>query len=257
MSYENITYEVSAAVATLTLNRPKVLNALAAPILREALEAVERTRDEGTARVLVLTGSGRAFCAGADLGGSLSADAGKALEEFYNPLVERLLALPMPVISAVNGPAVGAGCSLALTGDFVIAARSAYFLQAFVNIGLVPDAGSTWMLPRLIGRARGLAMMMLGERIPAGQAEQWGLIYRAVEDGELQSATQALAHRLAAGPTSTYAMIRQGVHYGLEHSLTETLRLERFNQLRAGRGADFAEGVAAFRGKRPARFTGK
>jgi 2-(1,2-epoxy-1,2-dihydrophenyl)acetyl-CoA isomerase len=256
MSYEHITFEQAEGVATLTLNRPKSLNALTMTMVGEMIHAVDRVRDEGTVRALLMTGAGRAFSSGADLGGELRGDAGSVLESHFNPLLERILALPVPVVSAVNGPAAGAGCSVALAADFVLAGRSAYFLQAFINIGLVPDVGSTWMLPRLVGRARAQAMMMLGERIPAEQAEQWGLIYKAVDDDALAAESRALASRLAAGPTVAYGMIRQAIRTAMESPLTETLALERRNQARAGRTEDFREGVAAFQAKRPAAFKG-
>jgi 2-(1,2-epoxy-1,2-dihydrophenyl)acetyl-CoA isomerase len=257
MHYEHIALDQDNTIATLTLNRPSVLNALKLEMLGEMIDAVDRIRDAGNARVLLLTGAGRAFSSGADLSGAMPSDLGSQLETHYNPFIERLLALPIPFITAINGPAVGAACSFALAGDIAIAARSAYFLQAFVNIGLVPDAGSTWVLPRLIGRARAQAMMMLGERISAEQAERWGMIYKVVDDAALATESRALATKLAAGPTLAYTMIRQGIRSALEESLTETLRLERFNQLRAGRSADFAEGVAAFQAKRPPVFTGQ
>jgi 2-(1,2-epoxy-1,2-dihydrophenyl)acetyl-CoA isomerase len=161
------------------------------------------------------------------------------------------------VIASVNGPAVGAGCLLALLSDFVIADRSAYFLQAFVNIGLVPDFGATWLLPRLIGSARATQLLMLGEKLPAERAEEWGLIYRAVDGTDLAAETRALAQRLASGPTLAYGMIRQGIRFGLEHSLMDTVALERRNQLLASRSRDFKEGVEAFRTKRNPRFQGK
>lgn len=272
MAYEHISFEIDGGIATLTINRPQALNALHVGVIAEMIDAVDRVRDEGTARVLVLTGAGRAFCSGADLagggagggaGGAASArrsgppDAGSVLESHFNPLLERLFALPVPFITSVNGPAAGAGCSFALAGDIVIAARSAYFLQAFVNIGLVPDVGSTWLLPRLAGRARAQAMMMLGERISAETALDWGMIYKVVDDADLAGAAHAIAQKLAAGPTVAYALIRQGIRDCMDKALTEGLMIERRNQLKAGRSADFAEGVSAFLQKRPAQFTGK
>ena len=266
MAYEHIILEEAEGVATLTLNRPQMLNALHVDLIAEMIDAVDRLRDGGSARVLLLTGAGRGFSSGADLAGGGAGgaafgagpiDAGKVLETHFNPLLERLFALPLPFITAVNGPAAGAGCSYALAGDIVIAARSAYFLQAFVNIGLVPDVGSTWLLPRLAGRARAQAMMMLGERITAEQALDWGMIYQVVDDDQLLPTAQSLAARLARGPTRTYALIRQGIRACLDKSLTEALMIERQNQLAAGRTQDFAEGVAAFLQKRPANFQGR
>ncbi len=183
-------------------------------------------------------------------------DCGAELETHLNPLLARLSELPIPVIASVNGPAAGAGCSLALLCDVVLASRSAYFLQAFVNIGLVPDVGATWILPRLIGIARATQMMMLGERVAADRAEQWGLIYKALDAAELAAVTRSMAEKLANGPTRAYAMIRHGIRYGLQHSLTDTIHLERQHQLIAGRTEDFREGVEAFRAKRQARFSG-
>ena len=265
MTYEHILFSEADGVATLTINRPAQLNALHLGVISEMINAVDRVRDEGTARVLVLTGTGRAFCSGADLagggatggGGSGPVDAGKGLETHFNPLLERLFALPVPFITAVNGAAAGAGCSYALAGDIVLAGRSAYFLQAFVNIGLVPDVGSTWMLPRLVGKARAQAMMMLGERVPAETALDWGMVYKVVDDAELLAEARAIAAKLAKGPTRSYALIRQGIRDSLDMTLTEALMVERRNQMQAGRSPDFAEGVAAFLQKRPAAFTGK
>ena len=264
MAYTNMRFDEADGVATLTLDRPATLNALTTALVEELIDAVDRVRDEGTARCLLLTGSGRAFCSGADLagggatgsGGTLP-DTGHRLETHFNPLLERLFALPVPFVAAVNGPAAGAGASLALAGDIVLAAESAYFLQAFVNIGLVPDVGATWLLPRLVGRARAQAMMMLGERIPAVTALDWGMIWQVVPDAELTTTAQALAARLAAGPTQTYGLIRRGIRNAMDGSLTEALAIERGNQRTAGRTTDFAEGVAAFLEKRPARFIGK
>jgi 2-(1,2-epoxy-1,2-dihydrophenyl)acetyl-CoA isomerase len=214
----------------------------------------------------VLTGAGRGFSSGADLGGGGAAgsgagrgpvDAGKVLETHFNVLLERLFALPVPLVTAVNGPAAGAGCSYALAGDVIVAARSAYFLQAFVNIGLVPDVGSTWMLPRMVGRARATRMMMLGERIPAEQAFEWGMVSEVVDDADLMPRATAIATKLAQGPTRALTLIRQGIRDCMDKTLTEALKVERQNQLQAGRSADFAEGVAAFLQKRPAQFQGK
>jgi 2-(1,2-epoxy-1,2-dihydrophenyl)acetyl-CoA isomerase len=257
VTYEHILLEQAEGVARLTLNRPRALNSLKPEMILEITDAVDGLRDGGTARVLLLTGAGRAFSSGADLAGAIPADTGALLETHYNPLLERLMALPFPVISAVNGPAAGAGCALALAADLVVAARSAYFLQAFVNIGLVPDVGTTWILPRLVGRARAQAMMMLGEPIAAEKAEEWGLIYKVVDDEALAGEAQALADRLAHGPTRAYALIRHALRASLECSLTEALRIERVNQLHAGRSRDFAEGVAAFVAKRPPAFKGQ
>lgn len=256
--YEFITLAEEEGVATLTLNRPQSLNALKSEMLSEIINALDEVRDGGSARVLLFTGAGRAFSSGADLtAGGSSTDLGSKVEQYYNPILERLFALPLPVVTAVNGPAVGAGCALALAGDIVLAARSSYFLQAFVNIGLVPDVGSSWLLPRLMGRARAQAMMMLGERVPAERAEEWGMLYKVVDDDALVAESRALALKLAKGPTQAYALIRQGIRFAMDHSLTEALGAERRHQMLAGRTQDFAEGVAAFREKRPAEFIGR
>src|SRR5215210_1714270 len=208
MTYDHIRFDLSpAAVATITIARPDRLNALSGAMVDELRLAVSEIADSG-ARCLLLTGEGRGFSSGADLatGGGLPDDVGASLEKHFNPLVAALFALPIPVVAAVNGPCAGAGCSLALAADIVIAARSAYFLQAFVNIGLIPDAGATWLLPRLAGRARAMEMMMLGERVPAEQALEWGLISRVVEDEALESEAAALAARLAQGPTVAFGL---------------------------------------------------
>ena len=255
-SFETIVLEVDDRLATLTLNRPALLNALSVPMLGEIAAALDRIVSLD-ARALLVTGSGRAFSSGAELAGpALPDDLGLILETSYNPLIRKLFALPVPVVVAVNGPAVGAGCSLALAGDLVLAARSAYFVQAFVNIGLVPDAGMSWVLPRLIGRQRALEMMLLGERISAETAQAWGMIYRAVDDAAMFDEARALARRLADGPTRAYALTRQGIVAAGEGGIARALDIERDNQREAGRTADAAEGVAAFLAGRAARFTG-
>lgn len=267
MAYEHITWAEEDGVAVLTINRPERLNSLNTDVIREMIDAVDKIRDGiSSARCLVLTGAGRGFSSGADLGaggagggggGSGPIDAGKVLETHFNVLLERLFALPVPFVTAVNGPAAGAGCSYALAGDIIVAGKSAYFLQAFVNIGLVPDVGSTWMLPRMVGRARATRMMMLGEKIPATQAYEWGMVSELVEDADLLPRTMEIAKKLAAGPTKALTLIRTGIRDCMDKTLTEALMVERRNQMHAGRSPDFAEGVMAFLQKRPAQFTGK
>jgi 2-(1,2-epoxy-1,2-dihydrophenyl)acetyl-CoA isomerase len=258
MSFEHIRLETSpAAVATLTMARPDSLNALSGAMVDEMQEAVEGLQASG-ARCLLLTGEGRGFSSGADLasGEGLPQDAGEALEKHFNPLVEALFALPIPVVAAVNGPAAGAGASLALCADIVIAARSAYFLQAFVNIGLIPDAGATWLLPRLAGRARAMEMMLLGERIPAEQAQAWGLISRVVEDEHLSSEAVLLATRLAQGPTVALGLVRKLARNAEQLTLSEALAAERRAQRGAGNTRDFKGAVIAFLQKRQPQFDG-
>jgi 2-(1,2-epoxy-1,2-dihydrophenyl)acetyl-CoA isomerase len=258
MIYEHIRLEQSpAAVATITIARPDRLNALSGKTVDELRAAVEESGSSG-ARCLLLTGEGRGFSSGADLaaGGGLPDDVGASLEKHFNPLLEALFELPIPVVAAVNGPCAGAGCSLALAADIVVAARSAYFLQAFVNIGLIPDAGATWLLPRLAGRARAMEMMMLGERVPADKALEWGLISRVVEDEALESEAVALATRLAQGPTVALGLIRKLAREAGHSPLREALAAERVAQREAGRSEDFKAGVAAFLQKRQPRFEG-
>jgi 2-(1,2-epoxy-1,2-dihydrophenyl)acetyl-CoA isomerase len=259
MSYEQISVDVSPAnVGTITFNRPDTLNALTSRMLDETRDAVTRLPKEG-ARCLLLTGAGRGFSSGADLasGGGLPEDAGLALEQHFNPLVEALIGAPVPVVAAVNGPAAGAGCSIALSADIVIAARSAYFLQAFVNVGLVPDAGATWLLPRLAGRARAMEMMMLGERIPAEKAAEWGMISRVVEDEALAPEAMLLATTLARGPTRALGLIRNMARHSEQLSMTEALAAERVAQREAGRTEDFRQAVFAFLQKRQPTFEGR
>jgi 2-(1,2-epoxy-1,2-dihydrophenyl)acetyl-CoA isomerase len=260
MTFEHIRLEQSPAhFATVTIARPERLNALSGQTVDELRAAVEAVA-ASDARCLLLTGEGRAFSSGADLagdGGGLPDDAGAELEEHFNPLVEALFGLDIPVVAAVRGPAAGAGCSLALAADIVIAGRSAYFLQAFVNIGLIPDAGATWLLPRLAGRARAMEMMLLGERVPAEQALDWGLISRVVEDEELDEEAVALASRLANGPTVALGLVRKLAREAGERSLSEALGAEREAQRTAGESDDFKAGVIAFLAKRQPRFQGR
>jgi 2-(1,2-epoxy-1,2-dihydrophenyl)acetyl-CoA isomerase len=259
MAFDTIRLDISpAAVATITLNRPDSLNALNAALIEEMRAALTSLQGSG-ARCLLLTGEGRAFSSGADLvaGGGLPDDVGAALESHLNPLIEDVFALPMPVVAAVRGPCAGAGCSLALAADIVIAARSAYFLQAFINIGLVPDAGATWLLPRLAGRARAMEMMMLGERIPADRAADWGMISRMVEDEDLETEAIALAARLAQGPTVAYSLLRKLARDAEQAALSDALAAERRAQTIAGRTGDFKAGVMAFIQKRQPNFDGQ
>ncbi|MBK5265622.1 MAG: enoyl-CoA hydratase/isomerase family protein [Alphaproteobacteria bacterium] len=257
--YRYITATIEDGVATITLNRPESLNALMPEMLDEVVEAVYAVPEQG-ARAIILTGAGRGFCSGTDLDakrGGLPKDVGAILEHHYNPALEKIMDAPLPMVAAVHGAVAGIGCSLALACDFVVAARSSYFLQAFINIGLVPDGGATWMLPRLIGRARAIEMMMLGERVPAEKAESWGLIHKCVDDEELGSQARALALRLSQAPTVALGLIRKGVTQAMEFTFPQTLAMERRNQRDAGHSADFAEGVQAFLTKRPATFEGQ
>jgi 2-(1,2-epoxy-1,2-dihydrophenyl)acetyl-CoA isomerase len=259
MAFEHIRLDHSpAGVATITIARPDRLNALSGQTVDELRAAVEEAGSSG-ARCLLLTGEGRGFSSGADLaaGGGPPDDVGASLEKHFNPLVEAIFALPIPVVAAVNGPCAGAGCSLALAADIVVAARSAYFLQAFVNIGLIPDAGATWLLPRLAGRARAMEMMMLGERIPAEKALEWGLISRVVEDEDLASESVALATRLAQGPTVALGLIRRLAREAGERPLADALAAERAAQREAGSTRDFRGAVMAFLQKQQPRFEGR
>jgi 2-(1,2-epoxy-1,2-dihydrophenyl)acetyl-CoA isomerase len=261
MTYETITLDISEQIATITLNRPERLNAASLDMADEINNAV--SGNLGDARVLLITGAGRAFCSGADLQarGASSLTGGEtsyaALTRHYNPMMLKLARLDMPVITAVNGPAAGVGCSIALCGDFVLAGKSGYFLQAFVNIGLVPDGGASWMLPRLVGKARATQMMMLGERISGEQAANWGLIYKCVEDEQLLVEARALAIRLANGPTVAYAHMRKNILTALENSYSEALLAEAEGQRIAGGTDDAREGGKAFLEKRKPEFKGK
>jgi 2-(1,2-epoxy-1,2-dihydrophenyl)acetyl-CoA isomerase len=263
MTYQHILFEITAGVARLTLNRPDRLNSFNTAMHAEVREALGSVAQSADTRALVLTGAGRAFCAGQDLGdravapGGAAADLGDSIEKNYKPLVLALRSLPMPVIAAVNGVAAGAGANIALACDLVIAARSASFVQAFAKLGLVPDSGGTWFLPRLVGHARAMGLTLLGDKLPAEQAAQWGLIWRCVEDGELPAVVDALATQFAAAPTRGLARTKQAMHEGWSRTLEQQLDIERDYQRELGMSADYAEGVAAFTQKRPPQFTGR
>ena len=262
MSYETILFSVEKGIARLTLNRPEKLNSFNVLMHTEVRQALERVPAAG-ARVLVLTGAGRGFCAGQDLGdravapGKDEIDLGESIEKYYKPLVLALAALPIPVIAAVNGVAAGAGANIALACDLVIAARSASFVQAFSKLGLVPDAGGTWTLPRLVGSARALGLTLLGTKLPAEQAAAWGMIWQCVDDSDLQPTVQTLAEQLAVAPTRGLAATKSAIRNSWRHSFDEQLDLERDLQRELGRSADYAEGVAAFAGKRSPNFLGR
>ena len=261
MSYETIKVETAGPLTTITLNRPDRLNAMPPQMADEIGEAFY---DLGDARAVLITGEGKGFCSGADLAArgeasALTSKGGshKALQNHYNPAISQVLRAQVPVICAVNGPAAGVGCSLALAADFTIASKNAYFLQAFVNIGLVPDGGSTWLLARAIGRARATRMMMLGEKIGAEQAEEWGLIYRAVEADALMDEARALAEKLANGPTQAIKMMKENLNLALDGTVQQVFVREAETQRIAGASADAMEGGAAFLQKRKAEFKGK
>lgn len=259
---QKVRYELEGAVARIAMNDPATLNAADPIMVGELTEAFQRASTE--ARCVLFTGEGRGFCSGANLSSneeravddSGRVDLGDRLEKLYNPFVLLLRDLPIPLVTAVNGVAAGIGCSFALMGDLVFAAESAYFLQAFRRIGLIPDGGSTFLLPRLVGRARAMELMLLGEKLPAAKAEEWGLIHRCVADAELMPAAMARARDLADGPTRALGLIRKLAWASADNTLQEQLAAERTAQRQAGHSSDFVEGVTAFLQKRPARFTG-
>jgi 2-(1,2-epoxy-1,2-dihydrophenyl)acetyl-CoA isomerase len=265
MSYETILFTVDAGIGRLTLNRPDKLNSFNSQMHTEVRHALQELAARQT-RVLVLTGAGRAFCAGQDLadraiapgaqGTGIPVDLGDSIERNYKPLVLALHRLPMPVIAAVNGVAAGAGANIALACDLVIAARSATFVQAFSKLGLVPDSGGTWVLPRLVGNARALGLTLLGEKLSAEQAAAWGMIWRCVPDAELGAAVDQLAESLAVAPTRGLAATKAAIYGSWQRTLAEQLDVERDAQRELGGSADYAEGVAAFIEKRAASFKG-
>ena len=262
-AFQQIRLQVADAVATVTLNRPERLNSFTSQMHDELRRALGTIREDNAIRVMVLTGAGRAFCAGQDLGerkrpgGGERPDLGASLEANYHPLVLALRSLEKPVIGAINGVAAGAGASIALACDLVIAAKSASFIQAFSKLGLVPDAGGTYFLTRSLGAPRAMGLALLGEPLPAQQAQEWGLIWRCVGDDELMPVVTELGNRLANGPTRGYARTKQAIYAAEQHALEQQLAIESAFQRELGRTDDYAEGVAAFREKRPPRFTGR
>src|SRR6516165_10521111 len=262
MEFERANLEIDGPVAVLRMNDPDVLNALSPDMIRGMTEALDfLAAAETPPRCLVLTGTGRAFSTGANLQGrgkdGITRGAGQTLETVFHPFIRRLRDLPCPIVTAVNGPAAGAGMSLALMGDLILCARSAYFLQAFRRIGLVPDCGATWLLPRLVGRARAVELSLLGEKLPAATALVWGLVSRVYDDEVLISETMKLARELASGPTCALGLTRKLYWESEGNSFEEQIDLEQRLQRIAGSTEDFREGVQAFFEKRPAKFAGK
>ena len=263
MTYRTIQFEAAETIGFLTLNRPEKLNALTREMLGEIGEVLERSARGTELRALVITGAGRAFCAGQDLNEAgvmdaqdLSEAIAWSLTRFYHPVIRRLRTLDLPVLAAVNGVAAGAGANLALACDFVIAAESAKFVQAFANIGLVPDSGGTHSLPRLVGEARARQLLLLGEPLSAGQAMNWGMIYRSVADDQLMEQARSLARRLARSPTRALALTKRALAQSPLNDLAAQLELEAELQREALMTGDSREGIEAFREKRPAEFTG-
>ena len=263
MDFERAKLDIDGNVAKLTLNHPEVMNAVSPEMLGGLMAAMDEVENKANGiRCLIITGEGRGFCTGANLQGrgdnsGKAPDAGSALETLYHPFLRRLRNLKMPIITAVNGPAAGVGMSFALMGDMVLCARSSYFLQAFRRIGLVPDGGSTWLLPRLVGKARAMELSLLGEKLPAETALEWGLVNRVYDDEKLMDETMTLAKDLANGPTRSLAGIRQLYWESTDNTYEEQLNLERQLQRDMGYSADFREGVIAFLKKRPAEFKGE
>jgi len=259
---KSISLELEDGYAVITLNRPERLNSFN-PEMHGALASAMDAVSASESRALLLTGAGRGFCAGQDLSdrnvkpGAEAPDLSVSLEKFYNPLVRRIRTLRMPVVCAVNGVAAGAGANIALACDIVLAARSASFIQAFCKLGLVPDSGGTWFLPRLVGSARAAGLTMLGEKVSAEQAETWGLIWKCVDDDRLRDDALALVRDLAKQPTEGLALIKEALQASAENSLDTQLDLERDLQRQAGHTGDYREGVAAFMEKRDPVFRGR
>lgn len=260
---DHILNDFDAGVASITLNRPERLNAFTASMLHDFGDALRSAAADDAVRCVLITGAGRGFCAGQDLGdravapGEAPPDLGESLDARYNPIVRLIRTMPKPVVIAVNGVAAGAGANLALTGDIVIAARSARFIQSFAKLGLVPDSGGTFFLPRALGMPRALGLALTGEPLPAERAAEWGLIWAVVDDDVLLAEAKRVAHELAAGPTAGYAKVKHALNASLGNPLEVQLDLERDLQREAGYSADYREGVAAFTEKRPPRFEGR
>jgi 2-(1,2-epoxy-1,2-dihydrophenyl)acetyl-CoA isomerase len=263
MTYESIQFSIDSGIAVLTLNRPDRLNSFTQAMHLEVRDALEKLQADKSVRVLLLTGAGRGFCAGQDLNdravepGAPGVDLGESVEKFYAPLVLTLKNLPMPVICAVNGVAAGAGANLALACDIVLAAKSASFIEAFCKLGLIPDTGGTWHLPRLVGPARAMGLALLGGKLTAEKAEQWGLIWRAVEDEDLMNEAMALAKHFSTAPTKGLAFTKKAMQASYANTLPEQLKLEGEMMRELGYSHDYREGVAAFIAKRAPQFKGE
>ncbi|CAH0528629.1 1,2-epoxyphenylacetyl-CoA isomerase [Allocatenococcus thiocycli] len=260
---ELILFQVEAGVAVITLNRPKQLNSFNPDMHKALKRALKQAETDDSVRAVLLTGTGRGFCAGQDLNdrnvnsGAEMPDLGESIEKYYNPLIKQISSMPKPVIAAVNGVAAGAGANIAFACDIVFAAKSASFIQAFCKIGLVPDSGGTWTLPRLVGSARAKALMLLGDKVSASQAQEWGMIWQCVEDEELIEKAMSVANHLATQPTKGLGLIKHALNHSSENSLEVQLDLEKDLQRLAGRTDDYREGIAAFFDKRAPEFKGK
>ena len=263
MGYETIILSIEHGVGSVTLNRPDRLNSFTVQMHEELADALNRIESDPAVRAVLLTGAGRGFCAGQDLAdravapGQDTVDLGHSVETYYSPLIKRLATMDRPVVCAVNGVAAGAGANIALACDIIFAARSAKFIQSFANIGLIPDSGGTWVLPRLAGQARALGLALTGEPLPADRAEQWGMIWKCVDDAELLTEAQGLARRFAEGPTRGLVATKHSLRTSFARSLDESFQLERDLMRQLGRTDDYREGVAAFTEKRRPSFTGK